>query len=129
MMKPFRWFENNDPGVAVVISLLRKPIWLKKIYAFFLRYIFRDPLTADLIAGCHEKTVEQVWALVANREVYRARWFEAWKEQGIDFLLTVPNASPAIPHGGMRTSVTSVGYTFIFNIVGSSESLIIRNYC
>lgn len=121
MMKPFRWFENNDSGAAHVVSFLRLPRFVKKMIAFYLRYIRRDPLTANLIAGCHERTVEQTWELVSKREVYRAQWFEAWKEQGIDFLLTVPNACPAIPHGGMKTSATSVGYTFLFNIVSDSK--------
>ena len=119
MMRPFRWFENNDAGAGLVISFFRTPLFIKKIYAFVLRYIYRDPLTADLIAGSHEKTAEQTWSLVSKRELYRARWFEAWKEHEIDFLLTVPNACPAIPLNGMKNSVTSVGYTFLFNIVSN----------
>lgn len=117
MMRPFNWFETNDVGAGFVVSWLRTPLFIKKIYAFFVRYVYRDALTADLISGCHEKTVEQAWQLVSKREGYRAKWFDAWQEQKIDFILTVPNATPAIPHGGMKDCVTSVGYTFLFNIV------------
>lgn len=122
MMKPFNWFETNDVGASYVLSWLRSSLWFKKFYAFFVRYIYQDPLTADLISGCHEKTVEQTWELVAKREAFRGNWFDAWKEQDIDYILTVPNATPAIPHGGMKDCVTSVGYTFLFNIVSLSLS-------
>jgi len=117
MMRPFRWFETNDAGAGVAASWLSTPLFIKKIYAFVIRYIYRDPLTADLISSFHEKSVSDTYKLVSKREAYRARWFDAWKEQGIDFLLTVPNACPAIPRGGMKTSITSVGYTFLFNIL------------
>jgi hypothetical protein len=120
MMRNFRWFENNDLGAGLAMTYLRTPRFIKKIYAFVLRYIYRDPLTADLISNFHEKTVEESYKLIVKREGYRARWLEAWQEQGIDFLLTVPNACPAIPHGGMKTSVASVGYTFLFNLVSRS---------
>ncbi|KZT35849.1 amidase signature enzyme [Sistotremastrum suecicum HHB10207 ss-3] len=117
MMKPFRWFERNDLGAQNAYSWLKTPRFIKKIYAFIFRYLSRDSLTATIVGNLGEKTVEEQYALNARREAYKAKWFEAWKAQDIDYLLTVPNALPAVPHGGMKTSVASVGYSFLFNII------------
>jgi len=38
-------------------------------------------------------------------------------EEKMDFFLTVPHASPALPHGAMANAVSSCGYTFLFNIL------------
>lgn len=35
----------------------------------------------------------------------------------MDVLLCPPNATPAVPHGGMRDAVSSCGYTFLFNLL------------
>ncbi|KAF2157570.1 amidase signature enzyme [Myriangium duriaei CBS 260.36] len=35
----------------------------------------------------------------------------------MDAFLTVPNATPAVPHNGMKEAVSSCGYTFLFNLL------------
>ena len=67
------------------------------------------------------------FALVAERESYRAKFHEAWNQSGVDFLVTVPNAMPALPLGGMRNSIGSVGYTFLFNMVRGRTSEFLPN--
>ncbi|KAK9371949.1 amidase signature domain-containing protein [Lipomyces chichibuensis] len=59
--------------------------------------------------------------LVPEREGYRAQYFKAWKESGIDFLVTVPNATPALPHNGAFESFASIGYAVMFNLVDYSS--------
>lgn len=54
---------------------------------------------------------------MAQREEYRRKWFEKWKEEGVDFVLTAPNALPAVPHGGMKKGWKACGYTMLFNLV------------
>ena len=83
-----------------------------------MRYIYRDPIWADLIVNFHEKTVGEQWDLVTRRETFRAQWHESWKSTGMDFLLTVPNAIPAIPAGGMESAtMANCGYSLLFNVV------------
>ena len=55
---------------------------------------------------------------MAKREAYKARWHEWWNGEALDFMLTPVNATPAVPHRGMREAVSSCGYTFLFNLVG-----------
>lgn len=67
--------------------------------------------------------------MVARREAYKAEWHAWWQQQQqqegeLDVILTVPNATPAVPHDGMKDAVSSCGYTFLFNLVRSFFSLI-----
>jgi hypothetical protein len=58
--------------------------------------------------------------LVEQRDNYRAEWHKKLTEEGVDFVLTVPHALPALQNGGSeRTTLMSAGYTFIFNLVSN----------
>ena len=117
--KPIRWGETNDPGVREARIAFALPRFMKRLYAWYLRYIRHDDIYAGLVENCSEKTVEQYLGLIAKREGYREQWFEKLKNEAIDFVLTVPNALPATPHGGMKSGFKGCGYTFLFNIVSS----------
>ena len=95
------------------------PRFVKRLYAWYLRHIKRDETYAGLVENWSEKTVEEYLGLIAKREGYRARWFEMWKKEELDFVITVPNSLPAIPHGGMKEGFKACGYTFLFNLVCS----------
>ncbi|KAL5521593.1 hypothetical protein ACEPAF_2341 [Sanghuangporus sanghuang] len=114
---PILPFEPNDPGVAVAYFWLRLPRIFQRVYAWWVRYVQRDPVFAGIVEGFHKKTVVEYYKLVAEREAYRAKWHEAWNNAGLDFLLTAPNALPAVPHGGMKTGWKVCGYTFLFNLL------------
>ena len=61
--------------------------------------------------------MEEYYALVARREAYREQWFNMWNEEQFDFVLTVPNPLPAVPHNGMKDGWKACGYTFMWNVV------------
>ena len=42
----------------------------------------------------------------------------------MDAFLTVPNATPAVPHEGMKDAVSSCGYTFLFNLLDYTAGII-----
>ncbi|KIJ05346.1 hypothetical protein PAXINDRAFT_21380 [Paxillus involutus ATCC 200175] len=124
--KPLHSFETNDAGMIPAFRALRLPRFIMKIYAWYVRYIRRDPIYAGLVDNFYEKSVAEYYALIARREDYRARWFKVWRgtevegglgDKGVDFILTVPNALPAVPHRGMRHGWKACGYTFLFNLV------------
>ncbi|KAH9924161.1 amidase signature enzyme [Fomitopsis serialis] len=116
-IEPIRTGEFNDPGVVEALAMFRTPRIIKKLYAWYLRYIKRDPLYADLVEVWSEKTVPEYLALVSQREAYRERWYEFMNEQDLDFVLTVPNSLPAVPHGGMKEGWKACGYTFLWNLL------------
>lgn len=121
MHTPVQPFEPTDPGMDQAAFYLRLPSIFKSLYIFYVRYIRRDHLYATLLDGFAEKSVSEYWALIVRRESYRAIWADAWKASGIDFVLTIPNALPAVRHGGMSKGWRVCGYTFLFNIVGVIE--------
>lgn len=115
----FRPGEWNDAGSDQMEFLMNLPRPFKYLYYLWVKYIRRDDLWAGLVRDWHAKSAFENWKLVAEREVYRVKWFEWWNRVDVDFLLTPPNATPAVPHDGMKQAVSSCGYTFLFNIVST----------
>ncbi|KAK0192414.1 amidase signature enzyme [Armillaria mellea] len=124
VMQPFQLGETNDPGVSQARIMFALPRWVRRLYVWYLRYLRGDEIYAGLVEGCYEKSITEYWPLVAQREAYRRRWFDMWNEHDLDFLLTVPNALPAVPHGGMREGFKSCGYTFLFNLLDYSAGVL-----
>ncbi|KAJ8519781.1 hypothetical protein ONZ45_g3294 [Pleurotus djamor] len=121
--KPISFWEHNDAGMVQANRMFAVPHFVRRLYALFIRYIKRDALYADLIDGWYEKTMPEYMALVAKREEYRMKWFEKWQEGEWDYILTVPNALPAVPHGGMKHGWMSCGYTFLWNLLDYSAAV------
>jgi Asp-tRNA(Asn)/Glu-tRNA(Gln) amidotransferase A subunit family amidase len=115
----FRTGETDDPGAAQMDFYMRLPKFIKRIHYWWVKYVRRDDIWAGLLKDWHAKTAAENWVLVGKREAYKARWHDWWNEQGLDIMVTVPNATPAVPHGGMHDAVSSCGYTFLFNLVSS----------
>ncbi|KAF5383005.1 hypothetical protein D9615_004884 [Tricholomella constricta] len=116
-IKPIRTGESNDAGVTQALRMASLPRWLKRLYVWYIRYIKRDEIYAGLIEGWHAKNVYDYWPVVAQREDYRRRWFETWQKEELDFVLTVPNSLPAVPHNGMKDGFKALGYTLLFNLL------------
>ncbi|KAL8815907.1 MAG: hypothetical protein Q9223_005010, partial [Gallowayella weberi] len=114
----FRTGETSDPGAAQLSFYMSLPLPIRYLHYLWTKYIRQDPLWADLLWEIKERSVCEQWKLVAKREAYRAEWHRWWRDEAgdVDVILTVPNATPAVPHGGMREAVASCGYTFLFNL-------------
>ncbi|KAI0319148.1 amidase signature enzyme [Amylostereum chailletii] len=125
-----RWGESNDPGIASGLRAFHFPRLLTSLYAWFTRTILGDPLYASLISSWRPQTPQEFYHRIADREAYRMRWHEFWKDQKdedgreMDFVLTVPNAMPAMPHGDSKNQWTSCGYAFLFNILDYSAGVL-----
>ncbi|KAK9456708.1 amidase signature domain-containing protein [Dipodascopsis uninucleata] len=117
-------FESYDAGVTKFLWVCRLPRFITTIMAWYFEKIKGDNVIATMLRSFHEKTMTEYMALVWEREGYRAQYFNAWKESGIDFLLTVPNATPALPHNGMLNAFGSVGYASTYNLVDYSAGVI-----
>jgi len=113
----FRTGETNDPGAQQMSYYMKIPRPLKYLYYLWVKYVRQDKIWAGLLENFYEKSCYEQWKWVAKREAYKAMWHEWWKEQELDFLVTPVNATPAVPHQGMKEAVSSCGYTFLFNLV------------
>ena len=104
---------------------MKIPQPFKYLYYLWVKYVMRDSVWAGLLEHWHEKSAYEQWKWVSKREAYKASWHEWWKGEELDFMLTPVNATPAVPHGGMKEAVSSCGYTFLFNLV---RTLSVRRY-
>ncbi|KAG1867289.1 amidase signature enzyme [Suillus subalutaceus] len=122
--KNHRVFESNDAGMTSAFRGFRLPYFVMKLYAWYYRYIRRDPIYAGLIDTHYEKTMPEFYALIARREGLSFSLVEGRQgDEGVDFILTVPNSLPAVPHGGMRHGWKACGYTFLFNLLDYSAGV------
>jgi Asp-tRNA(Asn)/Glu-tRNA(Gln) amidotransferase A subunit family amidase len=114
----FRTWEWEDTGAYQMSWLMKLPRPFKFIYWAWVKYVRGDERWAGLVRNWHEKSAFEHWKLVARREAYKAQWHDWWNNEAqVDFLITPPNATPAVPHDGMKDAVASCGYTFLFNLV------------
>ena len=119
----FRTGEWDDPGAAQMNFYMKIPRPLKYLYYLWVRYVRQDEVWAGLLANWHEKSAYEQWKWVAKREAYKAKWHDWWENEAkLDFMITPPNATPAVPHEGMKDAVSSCGYTFLFNLVSQFHS-------
>ncbi|KAL9102340.1 MAG: hypothetical protein Q9163_002490 [Psora crenata] len=113
----FRTGETNDPGARQMSLYMKIPRPFKYLYYLWVKYVRRDEVWAGLLAEWQEKSSYEQWKWVKTREAYKALWHEWWHGQELDFLVTPVNATPAVPHMGMKEAVSSCGYTFLFNLL------------
>ncbi|KIK21430.1 hypothetical protein PISMIDRAFT_29909 [Pisolithus microcarpus 441] len=105
----FHTFETKPLGIAPALCALTLPRFVMKIYAWYLRYIRRDPVYAGLVENFHEKTIQESRGSSGDN--------------GVDFILTIPNTLPAVPHGGMRHGWKACGYAGLFNVLDYSAGV------
>jgi Asp-tRNA(Asn)/Glu-tRNA(Gln) amidotransferase A subunit family amidase len=117
-MSHFRTGEWNDRGALQMMRYMHLPRFIKYIHYLYVRYVKGDSVWAGLIRNWHPKSAYEYWQLAGQREAYKANFFTWWSEEAkMDVMITPPNATPAVPHGGMHDAVSSCGYTFLFNLV------------
>lgn len=117
--RPWEWL---DAGASQMRRLAGLWTPFRYIYYLWVKYVQRDHIWAGLVRHWQPHSAFENWKLVSQREVYRSRWFDWWNEQGLDVIIAPPNATPAVPHDGMRDAVSSCGYTFLFNLVSFSRA-------
>lgn len=114
----FRTGEWEDTGAKQMSWLMALPSPFKYVYYLWVKYVRRDDIWAGLVRDWTEKSSYEQWKLVARREGFKAKFHSWWEQEAkIDFMITPPNATPAVPHDGMKDAVSSCGYTFLFNLV------------
>ena len=129
---PLRSGEYISPALRTVRLILRLPLWLKKFQATLLRWFSRpwgrNDAWASLIEVFDPRTALEERKLIVEREAYKAAWHEAWKREGLDFVLTAPHALPAVPRdpkASDKATLVSANYAFLYNTVRASASYLI----
>ncbi|RDI79786.1 hypothetical protein Vi05172_g10096 [Venturia inaequalis] len=120
----FRVGETDDAGAAQMNFYMKLPRLARYLHYLWVKYVRRDDIWAGLLKDFGPKSAAENWRLVSRREGFKETWKKWWGEQEIDVLLCVPNATPAVPHGGMRDAVSSCGYTFLFNLLDYTAGIL-----
>lgn len=124
----FRTGETDDEGARQMRRLATLWSPFRYIYYLWVKYIRRDVVWAGLVREFTGKSAFEQWKLVARREAMKARWHQWWEQETgpkkMDILITPPNATPAVPAGGMKQAVSSCGYTFLFNLLDYPAGII-----
>lgn len=76
-----------------------------------------ESLLENLLDNLGEKSVADLWALTAAMRAYRASFLDAMRDAGIDALLTVPYATPPLPHGMSKNFVMAGSPAMLFNML------------
>ena len=122
----FRPGEWMDPGAGQLLKVMRTWRPVRYLWYLWVKYIRRDDIWAGLIGSWYPKSAFEQWQWVAKRDAYKQMFHEWWVEEAkMDLMLTPPNATPAVPHDGMKDAVSSCGYTFIFNLVSSEQIIVV----
>ena len=110
-----------------VLNLLALPWLLKSLFARLTRCLPSwchrllggcDHITSDFYDIMRSRSVSEERKIICARDEYRVTWHEKWISEGLDFVLTVPHAFPALAHNASeKTTLMSAGYTFIFSLV------------
>lgn len=113
---PFRWGEKNELGLNQMMRAFYTPNWIKYLWSLWYKWT-GDNVFATLIRGWRKQTTAEYQGLVVQREKYKADFLQAWEDAHLDFLITVPNATPAVPHDALKDTFSNCGYTFLFNLI------------
>jgi Asp-tRNA(Asn)/Glu-tRNA(Gln) amidotransferase A subunit family amidase len=116
-MSFMRYGEWLDPGANQMARFFRLWSPFRYMYYLWVKYVRMDSIWAGLVRDWHAKSAYENWQLVAKREAYKVKWFNWWNKVDVDFIVAPPNATPAVPHDGMKDAVSNCGYTFMFNLV------------
>lgn len=102
--------------------ILKMPLFAKRLMASLLRMLSRPAGRNDAFAALsevlHPMSVAEERALVLKREEQKAAWTKAFKDQGVDFILTIAHPLPPVPRGKSGTAtLLSASSAFLFNVV------------
>lgn len=114
--------ESLSPALRTTLTLIRRSRFVRSLYRIWGYVIGRpQPEAPDVLI---RKTIVEERELVMRRDALREEWHQKWNSQGLDFVLTVTHPFPALAHGdGVKASLMSASYTFLFNMVCLSSLL------
>lgn len=103
--------------VQLPVRLSRLPQWLRGVIVFFIRYVVRDPIYADLAASMAMLSAKEHADALASREKFVDKWNHTmWDDLALDALIAPTQACPAVPHGGGNHNAAMAGSTVLYNI-------------
>lgn len=115
--------EYIDSTIKRMLQICRWPQWLRWPYIWWVRYVRKDPIWADLVTelGPHSALSLQYWT--DKRDKASADFIGAFERSGADVLLCVPAQTVATPIGYKDLDLVT-GPTFMFNLLNMPAGII-----
>lgn len=107
--------EHNDPFVASVAKYVTRCKFVRKIWQGLLR-LFGYSQKADALANEHSSSTLEYIDDTGRREQLRKQFRKYWDDIGVDFVVSPPHASPALPNY-VPESFRAILYTSLFNLL------------
>ena len=107
--------EHTEWIAAQIQNYLWWPRWLRKTWEWALRFCGYGE-KAHMLSLCDNYSVLSYYDVVHKRNTLRKSFREAWKRAEIDFLITAPHPSPAVPNNNPEI-LTTILYTTLFNLL------------
>ncbi|GAC73351.1 amidases [Moesziomyces antarcticus T-34] len=111
--------------VQLPVRLSRIPRWLRGVIVFFVRYIIRDPIYAELAGSMMRMSAAEHADVLERRERFVDRWNHVmWDDLALDALIAPTQACPAVPHGGADHNSAMAGSTVLYNITNAPSAVL-----
>ncbi|SNX81425.1 related to amidase (acetamidase) [Melanopsichium pennsylvanicum] len=104
--------------VQLPVRLSRFPRWFRGVIVFFVRYIVRDPIYAELAGSIARLSAAEHADTLERRERFVDKWnHTVWQDLALDAFIAPTQACPAVPHGGGNHNSAMAGSTVLYNMV------------
>ncbi|XP_078527804.1 vitamin D3 hydroxylase-associated protein-like [Lissotriton helveticus] len=117
-------FKGNilDPHQIESVSLLRYPVFIKRIMAFFLKPW--HPRYSSLLKALYKsRSVKALWANQKAQQNYKEEFIAEWKKLKLDVVLC-PMLGPAFNIGYPGHLFAAICYTALFNILNFPSGVV-----
>ena len=109
--------ETREAYVTALQSSINMPGPIKSLISCLIRSCLRDPITAQIFAAAKPATVNALWKLHAARKAYKAAFFAAWHQLGLDVVVCPPHVLPATKHGEYLKISFTCCYSLLYNLL------------
>ena len=111
--------------IQLPIRFSRLPRWFRSVLVFFLRYIVRDRIYADLAGSMARLSAAEHADVLERRTRFVDKWNHTmWQDLGLDAIIAPTQACPAVPHGGAAHNSAMAGSTVLYNLVKASAAVL-----
>lgn len=117
--KTLEGFLRGDevvPQLSLLRRLARLPGPVRQVAAAVMA-TQGEARVQRLLESIHEKSVQDLWALVHQRNQWRREVLEAWDAAQLDAVIGPPHATPAIRHGQSKDFTLGGCYSMRYNIL------------
>ncbi|EST07257.1 Amidase [Kalmanozyma brasiliensis GHG001] len=113
------------PHIKLPILVSRLPRLIRSAIVFFVRYILRDSMYADLASSMGQISAADHAEALERRHRFVDKWNHiVWHDMALDAIIAPTQACPAVPHGGATHTSTQAGSTVLFNITEASVAVL-----